>query len=218
MLGATLEEQLDACRDAVAEVCAERDAERQRAEAAEMRAQELEHALSRLVDTGGNLKHSPAFRMAFIEARAFLAAPPEAERVAAAEAIARAYFEIAEEALGEDEVRRRFLARLPAAAPPEIEHCATCSWRLSPSLPLGGHHENCGLEEAPDWMSAPAPPEASKLPAVIYKERHRTDGTVEIAWYAAGATRATREGAEGDLRLLAPPAAQDEPEYLRPDR
>lgn len=49
---------------------AERDAERQRAQAAT-------DLLRRLVDTGRDLKHSPAFRMAYAEARAFLS--PESE-------------------------------------------------------------------------------------------------------------------------------------------
>lgn len=49
----------------------------------------------------------------------------------------------------------RFLS-VPPAAPPPDEHCATCSRRLSPSLPLGGHSENCGLTEAP--AAPPEPP------------------------------------------------------------
>lgn len=51
----------------------------------------------------------------------------------------------------------------------------------------------------------PAPPlpgGAPKLPAVIHKERHRSDGSVEMSWYACGPTRETREEAEWDLEWL----------------
>jgi hypothetical protein len=61
--------QLAALSLEVEQLRAERDA-------ALARAEEAEGLLRRLVDAGGNLEHSPAFRLAFLAARAFIAAPP----------------------------------------------------------------------------------------------------------------------------------------------